>query len=123
MQGLCLVDRQSPSAVQKMFKSSSVGWLCFTVVIAIGIQVRGQTPGTQSAQPLPTTGTVESRIGPLAFEGGYPTDATFTKLYDETDFQRATQTCLWAIPIVSFAKWQEQTRKCSARRMATSCRW
>jgi len=27
------------------------------------------------------------------------------------DFQRATQACQWAIPIVSFAKWQEQYEK------------
>ncbi|MGE3777068.1 MAG: DUF1214 domain-containing protein [Pirellulaceae bacterium] len=30
------------------------------------------------------------------------------RLYDEMDFQRATQCYLWAMPIVSFAKWQEQ---------------
>lgn len=59
-------------------------------------------------QALPTSGTAEFCIGPLAFEGGYPTDATIAKLYDEMDFQRATQCYMWAIPIVSFAKWQEQ---------------
>ena len=66
---------------------------------------------TTQAQPLPTTGAIDSRIGPLAFEGGYPTDPTVTKLYDEMDFQRATQAYLWAIPIVSFAKLQEQYEK------------
>jgi len=60
------------------------------------------------AQPLPTTGTIDSRIGSLEFEGGYPTDAAVTRLYDEMDFQRATQAYLWAIPLVSFAQWQEQ---------------
>jgi len=89
-------------------KSLSAKWLCFVVAVAVAIQVRAQTPGNQSGQPLPTTGTTESRIGPLAFEGGYPTDATVAKLYDEMDFQRATQAYIWAIPIVSFAKWQEQ---------------
>ena len=63
---------------------------------------------TTQAHTLPMTGTINSRIGPLAFDGGYPTDATVTKLYDEMDFQRATQAYMWAIPIVSFAKWQEQ---------------
>jgi hypothetical protein len=62
---------------------------------------------TIKAQPLPMTGTIDSRIGSLGFEGGYPTDATVTKLYDELDFQRAVQTYLWAVPLVSFAKWQE----------------
>ncbi len=93
-----------------MFKSLSVGFLVLGIVAA-PVQVRGQAPVTQAGQGLPTTGVLKSRIGPLAFEGGYPTDATVGKLYDELDFQRATQAYLWAIPIVSFAKWQEQHEK------------
>ncbi len=62
-------------------------------------------------------------MGPLTFEGGYPSDATVAKLYDEMDFQRAVQCYMWAIPIVSFAKWQEQHEKVFARRTVTSCRW
>lgn len=91
-----------------MFKSSSVGCLLLLGVVAAPVQVLGQTPGAHAGQPLPTTGTVESRIGPLEFQGGYPSDATVAKLYDEMDFQRAVQCYLWAIPIVSFAKWQQQ---------------
>ncbi|HSM82664.1 MAG TPA: hypothetical protein VLS96_13315, partial [Nodosilinea sp.] len=62
---------------------------------------------TTQAQTLPTTGTIPSRLGLLAFEGGYPTEESLVKLYDELDFQRAVQTYLWAIPLVSFAAWQE----------------
>jgi len=62
---------------------------------------------TTQAQPLPMTGTIDSRIGPLGFEGGYPAEESVAKLYDELDFQRAVQTYLWAIPLISFAKWQE----------------
>jgi hypothetical protein len=62
---------------------------------------------TQSGQALPTTGAVDSRIGVFAFEGGYPTDSTVAKLYEELDFQRSTPDCLWTIPLFSFAKWQE----------------
>jgi hypothetical protein len=51
---------------------------------------------------------VETRIGKLAFEGGYPSDKTVDKLYDEMDFQRAVQAYLWAIPLTSFAQWQTQ---------------
>lgn len=61
---------------------------------------------TTPAQPLPMTGAIDSRIGTLAFEGGYPTPESLVKLYDELDFQRAVQTYLWAIPLVSFAQWQ-----------------
>ena len=54
--------------------------------------------------------TIDSRIGKLSFtkdfENGYPTDATVTKLYDEMDFQRASQAYMWSIPLVSFVWWQ-----------------
>ena len=55
---------------------------------------------------LLTIGTVDSRLGPLGFEGSYPTPDTVARLYDELDFQRAVQAYLWAIPLVSFAQWQ-----------------
>lgn len=63
---------------------------------------------TTSARSLPMTGTIDSRIGPLAFEGGYPSEESVARLYDELDFQRAVQAYLWAVPLVSFARWQEQ---------------
>jgi len=89
--------------------------LAVGVILLAGLAAPGQW-GTLLAQgsktpPATAEGTQESRIGPLAFEGGYPTDATVAKLYDEMDFQRATQAYMWAIPIVSFAKWQEQQEK------------
>ena len=43
-----------------------------------------------------------SRLGPLPLENGYPTSATSQRLYDELDFQRATQAYLWALPAVGF---------------------
>jgi hypothetical protein len=51
--------------------------------------------------------TVSTRIGNLKFQGSYPSEATITRLYDERDFQRATQAYLWAIPIVGMANWQK----------------
>ncbi|MBL4543063.1 MAG: DUF1254 domain-containing protein [Rhodobacteraceae bacterium] len=54
--------------------------------------------------------TVDTRIGPLrfthGFQTGYPTEETIVKLYDEMDFQRAVQAYLWALPLVSMAKWR-----------------
>jgi hypothetical protein len=43
---------------------------------------------------------IETRIGPLAFESGYPSQETVAKLHDEIDFQRACQAYLWGIPAV-----------------------
>jgi hypothetical protein len=54
--------------------------------------------------------TIDTRIGKLSFthdfNNGYPTDETQQKLFDEMDFQRATQAYIWAIPIVGFAQWE-----------------
>jgi hypothetical protein len=51
--------------------------------------------------------TIDTHIGKLTFthdfENGYPTKETQKKLFDEMDFQRATQAYIWGIPIVSFA--------------------
>ncbi|WP_421996363.1 DUF1254 domain-containing protein [Reyranella sp.] len=60
---------------------------------------------------LPMTGSIETDIGRLSFEGGYPTDATIEKLYDAMDLQRAVQAYLWAIPLVGFAQWHEVHEK------------
>jgi hypothetical protein len=38
--------------------------------------------------------SVETRLGTLRYELGYPTPETTRKLYDEMDFQRAVQTYL-----------------------------
>jgi hypothetical protein len=54
--------------------------------------------------------TIDTRIGKLefthSFADGYPTDATVKKLFNELDFQRATQVYIWSIPLVSMAQWQ-----------------
>ena len=46
--------------------------------------------------------TIDTRIGKLRFENGYPTEETSRKVYDELDYQRAVQAYLWAYPAVSF---------------------
>lgn len=57
-----------------------------------------------------TNQTCDTRIGPLTFThdfaNGYPTEETIEKLYVERDFQRACQSYLWALPLVSMAQWQ-----------------
>jgi hypothetical protein len=35
------------------------------------------------AQELPTSGSVQSRLGNLELQNGYPTDATVKKIYDD----------------------------------------
>src|SRR5215831_13193640 len=50
--------------------------------------------------------TIDTRIGKLTFESGYPSKETVQKLYDEMDFQRAAQAYIWGIPAVGLAEWR-----------------
>jgi len=45
--------------------------------------------------------TVKTRIGTLEFKGGYPTEATVQKAYEQLDVQRATQAYLEFMPMMS----------------------
>jgi hypothetical protein len=49
-----------------------------------------------------TPDSVDTRIGTLSFERGFPTEETKRKAFDEIDYQRAVQAFLWAYPVVSF---------------------
>ena len=54
-----------------------------------------------------------SLAGPLAgvrMDGGLPVRADLGLIFNELDFQLATQAYLWALPLVSFAQWQAQHR-------------
>lgn len=66
---------------------------------------------TALSQELPTTGVIDSRLGKLEVINGFPSDETVTKLFDDMDFQRATQAYLWALPYVAMAEWQRQQRE------------
>ena len=48
---------------------------------------------------------IDTRIGKLTFESGYPSQQTVNKLYDEMDFQRACQAYLWGLPAVGLMEW------------------
>lgn len=63
-----------------------------------------------ASSPIIAEETYKTRIGDLSFtntfETGYPTDKTVETLFNEMDFQRATQAYIWFIPYVSYAQWQ-----------------
>ncbi|HTF17242.1 MAG TPA: hypothetical protein VK658_04165, partial [Chryseolinea sp.] len=72
----------------------------FAAAVAVMSAV-AQTPKTAPAFTS-TPASVETRIGTLNFERGYPTEDTKRKVFDEIDYQRAVQIYLWAYPAVSF---------------------
>src|SRR5215468_2587424 len=63
------------------------------------------------AQKLPTTGTIDSRLGKLELIRGFPSEETVKKLYDDLDFQRACRAYIWALPYMAMTEWQRQQRE------------
>ncbi len=66
----------------------------------------GETTG--AAATGAALATTDTRIGRLEFERGYPSQATVKTLFDQMDFQRATQAYLWSLPLMGFAQWQHE---------------
>ncbi|MGB9358057.1 MAG: hypothetical protein WCC01_05825, partial [Acidimicrobiia bacterium] len=58
------------------------------LVVAFAVPVQGET--------------LDTSMGELEYEAGYPTQETVEKLYNELDFQRAVQAYLWALPMASY---------------------
>src|SRR6266436_8921622 len=67
----------------------------------LGALAFGVAHSARSDEQAPKT--LNTRIGELKYEVGYPTAETSQKLYDEIDFQRACQAYMWSFPAVSFA--------------------
>ena len=60
---------------------------------------------------MSTTNDVQTLIGVMNFERGYPTAETARKLFDELDYQRAVQAYLWGYPAVSFESIRIATKR------------
>jgi len=86
-------------------QQKSVAILLFLVAISTTLTVCATTLQARNGAILVTKDT---RIGRLEFEQGYPSQSTVRALYDEMDFQRATQAYLWSLPIMGYAQWQRQ---------------
>ncbi|KQW70424.1 hypothetical protein ASE17_16145 [Phenylobacterium sp. Root77] len=61
--------------------------------------------------PAVMTGPLDTRIGKIELEVGYPSAASVTRLYDELDFQRACQAYIWAMPAVAMAALRQANKR------------
>ena len=50
--------------------------------------------------------TINTRLGKIEVESGYPSQEGIGKLTDEMDYQRACQAYIWGLPIVGLHEWQ-----------------
>ena len=92
--------------------------LVFAGIAALSVatgcrQAEAPPPAPASAPAVSTTSDdVQTRIGVMNFERGYPTEETTRKLFDEMDYQRAVQAYLWALSgrVVRVHPDRDQTR-------------
>ncbi len=74
-------------------------------IIMIGVvavaAIAAPAAAQHSAGKLPMNGSIETRIGTLEFRGGYPTEETVAKAFDQLDVQRATQAYLEFMALAS----------------------
>jgi hypothetical protein len=64
-------------------------------------ELAGSEPKYTPGDFRPAPETMHTRFGTLEFPGGYPTESTARKVYDELDLQRATQLYLDMYPALS----------------------
>lgn len=73
--------------------------LASTITCALMVLTSQATAGTKEQ--------VDTRIGQLEFDGGYPTAKSMDHLMNEMDFMRATQAYMWGIPAVGMMEWKD----------------
>lgn len=54
---------------------------------------------------------IDSPVGKLQVENGFPTRATVMKLYDNLDFGRGVEAYMWSLPFMAMAQWQRVSRE------------
>jgi hypothetical protein len=80
--------------------------LAFLTSALFASALSGAPAAMAQDNPFEGDAIVSTRIGDLSFESGYPTAETVQRLYDEMDFQRASQAYLWGIPAVGLNEWR-----------------
>ncbi|MBL4558973.1 MAG: DUF1254 domain-containing protein [Rhodobacteraceae bacterium] len=101
-------QRKTRMKALPLLNSTAAGLIVTLVAVPV---LAEQAPGffdMHGAEPKfapgdfkPAPETIETRFGRLEFPGGYPTEETAQKVYDELDLQRATQLYLDMYPALS----------------------
>ena len=76
---------------------------------------RPQAPRMKMTTEIPPAITipdeVETRLGTLRFEDGFPTEETAQKIYDQLDFQRAVESVILTTPAASLTGFRNGIRE------------
>ena len=90
-----------------------------TVAAVLGLIITTTTASAQKMKTdipksITTPDSVETRLGTLKFQDGFPDDATVQKVYDNLDFQRGVQAFLTAMPGASLVAMRHALREVGA---------
>jgi hypothetical protein len=77
--------------------------LAAIISAAVGAEKHSYKLWTPTPPGVAIPDAVETRLGTLRFQAGFPDAATVDKLYDNLDFQQAVQAYLLALPVVNQA--------------------
>ena len=86
---------------RKHHENAMLKVLSLAMCAFIPAPVFAQKYKTDIPAPVITPDTVETRLGTLKYTDGFPDEATVQKVYDNLDFQRATQAFLTSMPAAS----------------------
>jgi hypothetical protein len=64
---------------------------------------------------------IRGRLDAVEMDGELPARDSVPLIFDELDFQLACQAYLWALPLVSYAQWQQQHREVFGATTTTWC--
>ena len=64
--------------------------------------------------------TIQTPIGNIELENTYFDDDASKRLFDEMDYQRATQAYIWSMPLVSITTWRDNEASAYGQRRPTS---
>ena len=97
--------------MNKTILSVALSTAVLLTVTSCATSENGSATGKMSVKDGRNYQTLNTRIGDLVFENNYlvgiPTVETREKVFNEIDFQRASQAYIWAVPMASFYAWKK----------------
>jgi hypothetical protein len=88
--------------------------MAFLMAISLAASAWAKPPKMKMTIEIPASikipDVVESRIGTLRFEDGFPTEETAQKVYDQLDFQRAVESVILTTPAASLTGFRNGLR-------------
>ena len=97
--------------VFKLLVTFAVAGLFMPGISALAMSPSKMKMTTRIPQEITIADKVETSVGTLTFEDGFPTEETAQKIYDQLDFQRAVESVMMTTPGASVHAFAQANRK------------